>query len=77
MSALLCAYLLTSAAILHDPTRVVVTAVVVALLALLFAPHGDAPPVWVAIAAGGVAVSDRRFTSVISTGAFRTPCATT
>ena len=57
MSALLCTYLLTSAAVLHDPTRVVGTAVVAALLALLFSPHGDAPLVWVAIAAGGVAVS--------------------
>jgi signal transduction histidine kinase len=57
MSTLLCTYVLASAAVLHDPLRVVVTTAVVALLALLFAPHREAPPVWVALAAGGVAIS--------------------
>ncbi len=57
LSTLLCAYVLASAAVLHDPVRVLATAGVVALLALLFAPRGEMPPVWVAIAAGGVAIA--------------------
>jgi signal transduction histidine kinase len=57
MSALLCAYVLASAALLHDQVRVIGVAVVIALLAGLFAPHGEMPPVWVAVAAGAVAIA--------------------
>jgi signal transduction histidine kinase len=57
MAALLCGYVLASAALLHDVVRVIGAAVVVALLAALFAPRGEMPPVWVAVAAGSVAIA--------------------
>jgi signal transduction histidine kinase len=55
-SALLCGYLLASAAVLHDLTRVVVVSAVTLLLVILFAPHGDMPLVWVALGSAGVAI---------------------
>ena len=57
LAALLCGYLLASAAILHDLTRVLVTSGVVSLLAILFAPRGDVPILWVALGGAGVAIS--------------------
>ena len=57
LAALLCGYVLSSAAVLHDVTRMLVVAGTVTLLAALFAPHGEMPPVWVALAAGSVAAS--------------------
>ena len=58
MSALLCTYVLACAAVLHDPVRVVVTALVVtAVLAAVVCSARRRPPIWVAIAAGGVAIS--------------------
>ncbi|HML17992.1 MAG TPA: sensor histidine kinase [Bryobacteraceae bacterium] len=56
-STALCIYLLGSAVLLHDLIRVIGVAAVAATLAALFAPHSDLPPVWVPIAAGGVAIS--------------------
>jgi len=53
----LCAYVLTSAAMLHDLTRLAVVAAVTTLLAVLFAPQGEPAPVWIALAAAGVAIS--------------------
>ncbi|HLH41047.1 MAG TPA: sensor histidine kinase [Bryobacteraceae bacterium] len=57
-AALLCGYLLASAAILHDLRRVLVTSGVAVLLALLFAPRGEVAIVWVALGAAGVAISE-------------------
>src|SRR5579863_1038676 len=57
ISASLCGYLLASAVILHDVTRVAVVSLVTALLTILFAPHGDLSLVWVSIACGGVTIA--------------------
>ncbi len=57
MSTLLCAYLLASAVVLHDLIRVAGVAVTAVALAALFAPQGEMPPVWVATAVGGLAIS--------------------
>src|SRR5262249_43626736 len=56
MSAVLCGYVLTTAAILHDLPRTAGAVAVVILLAALFAPHGEMPLVWVAMAGGGLAM---------------------
>jgi signal transduction histidine kinase len=55
-STALCVYLFASAVLLHDLIRVIVVAAVAATLATLFAPQSELPPVWVAIAAGGIAI---------------------
>lgn len=57
LAALLCGYVLASAALLHDLPQVGVVSAVVTLLAVLFAPHWDMAIVWVAIGAGAVACS--------------------
>jgi signal transduction histidine kinase len=57
MSALVCAYLLASAVLLHDVANVTATAVVAAVIAIVFAPHGEMPPSWVAVAVGTLAIS--------------------
>ena len=57
ISASLCGYLLASAVILHDVTRVAVVSLVTALITILFAPHGDLSLVWVSIACGGVTIA--------------------
>jgi signal transduction histidine kinase len=57
MSTLLCAYLLASAVLLHDLERVTGVAVVAVVLAVLFAPHGEMPPAWVALAVGTLAIA--------------------
>jgi signal transduction histidine kinase len=54
MAALLCGYLLTSAAVLHDLMRVSMTFAVAVALAVLFAPPGEPGVVWVAITGGSV-----------------------
>ena len=56
ISTLLCAYLLASAVLLHDLPNVTSVAVVAAVIAVVFAPHGEMPPVWVALAASAVAI---------------------
>ena len=55
MAALLCGYVLASAAMLHDVVRVAAVAAVLAIFAFLFAPRGDMPMVWVALSGGGIA----------------------
>ena len=58
MSSLLCGYVVTSAALLHDQIRTIVVAAVLALLAALFAPRtNEMFVVWAALAAGGTAVA--------------------
>jgi signal transduction histidine kinase len=57
MSTLLCAYLLASAVLLHDVANVTATAVVAAVIAVVFAPHGEMPSAWVAAAVGTLAIS--------------------
>jgi signal transduction histidine kinase len=57
ISALVCGYVLASAVILHDVVRCTLTAVVITALAGLFAPRGEMPLVWVALASSGVAVA--------------------
>jgi signal transduction histidine kinase len=57
MSTLLCAYLLASAVLFHDLVRVTGVSLVAVVMALVFAPHGEAPPTWVAVALAAVAVS--------------------
>lgn len=57
ITAILCAYLLASAVLLHDVLRAVGVAAVIVLLTFLFAPRGEMPLVWVALAAGGVSVA--------------------
>jgi signal transduction histidine kinase len=57
MSTLLCAYLLASAVLLHDLITVTGAAVAAVALAAVFAPHGETPPMWVAVAVGTLAVS--------------------
>lgn len=57
MSTLLCAYLLASAVLLHDLIHVTGAALAAVALAAVFAPHGETPPVWVAVAVGTLAVS--------------------
>src|SRR5580704_2717282 len=57
MSALLCCYVISSAALLYDTLRVAVVAAVLAFLSALFAPRGDMASVWVALATGGVALA--------------------
>jgi len=76
MSTLLCAYLLTSAVVLHDLAYVSAVAGLAAIVAVVFAPHGEVPPMWVTLA---VRLSRSRwhFTSAIWTGDCRTRCVTT
>jgi signal transduction histidine kinase len=57
MSALLCAYLLTSTVVLHDVAHVCGVAAVEAAVSAVFAPHGEMPPVWVAMALSTMAIS--------------------
>ena len=57
MSALLCGYVLASAALLHALSRVVLAAVVTVLLAALLTPRGDLALTRVAIATGAVALA--------------------
>ncbi len=57
ISALLCGYVLVSAVTLHDVLRASGVAVVVALLAFLFAPRGEMPLVWVSLSTGAVGVA--------------------
>jgi signal transduction histidine kinase len=57
MSTLLCGYLLASAVVLHDLLRAIVVSVVTGVLAILFAPRGETALLWVAIAAGAVAIA--------------------
>ncbi|HJU29359.1 MAG TPA: histidine kinase, partial [Candidatus Binataceae bacterium] len=56
ISAALCGYVLTASAVLHDLVRVSVVSGVVALLAALFAPHGEMPPLWIALTVSSVAI---------------------
>lgn len=56
MSALLCGYLLASAAVLHDVGRTIGAGAVALLFAALFAPRGDMPLVWVAAACGAIGI---------------------
>jgi signal transduction histidine kinase len=57
ISALLCGYVMVSAAMLHDVLRSAGAAIVVVFLAFLFAPRGEMPLVWVSLAAGAVGVA--------------------
>lgn len=57
ISALLCGYVLASALMLHDVLRASVTAAVVVILTILFAPRGEMPLVWVALACGSLTVA--------------------
>jgi signal transduction histidine kinase len=57
MSALLCGYVIASAALLYDPLRVAVVGAVLALLSALFTPRGEMASVWVTMAAGGSALA--------------------
>lgn len=57
MSTLLCAYLLTSAVVLHDLAYVSAVAGLAGIVAVVFAPHGEVPPVWVALAVSIVAIA--------------------
>jgi signal transduction histidine kinase len=57
LEALLAAYLLVSAAALHDRLQALVVIGVALLLAVLFAPRGEMAPVWITLAAGTVAAS--------------------
>lgn len=57
ITSLLCGYVLASAVILHDIVRTAVVAAVVLVLAFLFAPHGEMPMMWTALACGSVAIA--------------------
>jgi signal transduction histidine kinase len=57
MSALLCGYVISSAALLYDAWRVAVVAAVLALLSALFAPRVEMTSVWVPMATGGAALA--------------------
>ncbi len=57
ISALLCAYLLASALMLHDVVRASVTSAAALILTLLFAPRGDLSMIWVALACAALTVS--------------------
>src|SRR5580658_2560401 len=57
MSAMLCAYLLASAVLLHDVIYVAGTAAAAVTLAAVFAPHREMPPVLVAAALGALAIA--------------------
>jgi signal transduction histidine kinase len=56
LSAMLCAYLLCSAVLLHDVVRVISVAGAVGALAVVFAPRGEMQLVWVAAAVGAVSI---------------------
>ena len=56
MSAALCGYVAASAAVLHDSLRTIVVAAALMFFSALFAPRNEMQVVWVAIAAGGVAI---------------------
>src|SRR5579883_3075260 len=53
MSAVLAAYVMASAAVLHDQLRTITVAGAITILAVLFAPHNDMPVVWSTLATGG------------------------
>jgi len=57
MSALLCGYVVASAALLHDQIRTIVVAAVLVLLSVLFAPGNEMPVVWTALGIGGLGVA--------------------
>ena len=57
MSALLAAYVMASAAVLHDQLRTITVAGAITILAVLFAPHNDMPVVWSTLATGGIAIA--------------------
>src|SRR5579883_3339252 len=57
MSALLCGYVVTTAALLHDQVRTIVVTGVLVVLSALFAPHNEMYMVWVAVAGGGIAIA--------------------
>jgi signal transduction histidine kinase len=57
VSAILCAYVLASAVLIHDVLRTAGAAMVVLFLTVLFAPRGDMPLVWVGLAGGAIAIS--------------------
>jgi signal transduction histidine kinase len=56
-SAVVCAYVLASAFLMHDAVRVNANALVVILLALLLSPHGDYSLTGAAVACGCVATA--------------------
>ncbi|HTS78176.1 MAG TPA: sensor histidine kinase [Bryobacteraceae bacterium] len=57
ISSLLCGYVLASALLLHDVLRASVASAVVVILTVVFAPRGEMPLVWVALACGAVTVA--------------------
>ncbi len=57
ISALLCAYLLSSSVLLHDLIRTCAASLVAIALAAVFAPRGDPTPIWVALGIAALAVS--------------------
>jgi signal transduction histidine kinase len=57
LAVLACGYVLASAAVLHDLVRVLIVSGVVALFAVIFAPHGEMSLLWVALGTGGAAGS--------------------
>jgi signal transduction histidine kinase len=57
VSALLCGYVVTTAALLHDQVRTIVVTGVLIILSALFAPHNEMLMVWVAVTGGGIGIA--------------------